>query len=442
MAAINKKQTRLKLQFVANTDHSIHAGIVAIEAMARRFDLWNKLRRLPALDPRKDSKRGFGPEVIVGQLIYALCSGGGCLSDSEGLNDDPLAREVFGVKKFADQTQVGQWLREQSDQSIAALRKLLHEFVAWVWQRAEPRRLLHAGQREVFFDDTQLEVSGSKFEGATLNYNGDLALSWQTLWVGPLLADSHIGSPKDVSDQLLPMLERNRPLWKAGAAHFYADSGSSAGVYLNAIAAEGWHYTVSYNRWTSPLERAAQGLPAFAWKENGDGQHAFLRHQPEGRDTPQLFAVRRWRREGELLDRYGFIACDQAQSDAVWVGERHHLKGEKEQLFSEVLNGLDLHHPPCSALIANQIYYLIAALAYDLMVAVKLLDLSDECQSWRVKTLLKKLVMLPGRLSRRARQWAVRVLVPGAWLNWWQRWAQRVWPKHGPGRPRLALATG
>jgi hypothetical protein len=30
MAAITKKETRLKLQFVANTDHSIHAGIVAV----------------------------------------------------------------------------------------------------------------------------------------------------------------------------------------------------------------------------------------------------------------------------------------------------------------------------------------------------------------------------------------------------------------------------
>ncbi|MDW8310868.1 MAG: transposase, partial [Verrucomicrobiales bacterium] len=223
MAAITKKPSRLKLQFVANSDHSIHAGLVAVEAMARRFDLWNKLRQLPCLDPRRDKRRGYSPEVIVGQLIYALCSGGGCLSDSEALNDDPLARELFGVEKFADQSQVGEWLREQSEESVAALRQLLHQFVAWVWEQADPRRLLHNGQREVFFDDTQLEVTGQHFEGAALNYHGDLALSWQTLWVGSLLCDSHIGSPKDGSDQLLPMLERNRSLWKEKPAHFYDD---------------------------------------------------------------------------------------------------------------------------------------------------------------------------------------------------------------------------
>jgi hypothetical protein len=440
MPAMTKRETRLKLQFVANTDHTIHAGLVAVEAMARRFGLWEKVRQLGCLDPRKDRRRGYGPEVIIGQLIYALCSGGGCLSDSEALNDDPLARELFGVGKFADQSQVGQWLREQSVASVAALRQLLQEFVAWVWQQAEPRRLLHSGQREVFFDDTQLEVTGKQFEGAAINYQGNLALSWQTLWVGPLLADSHVGSPADVSDQLLPMLERNRALWRGQPAHFYADSGSSAGIYLNAIAAEGWHYTVSYNKWTGPLERTVHALPDLAWQAQGDTHHAFVRHQPEGRSTPQLFAVSR-RREG-LFDTYGFIACDDQQTDAARVGERHHLKGEKEQLFSEVLSGLDLHRPPCSALRANQVYYLIAALAYNLMVAIKLLDLADDCQTWRIKTLLKKLVFLPGRLSRRARQWVAKVLVPGSWLCWWQRWAQRVWPDHGPGRPRLVAASG
>ena len=48
---------------------------------------------------------------------------------------------------------------------------------------------------------------------------------------------------------------------------------------------------------------------------------------------------------------------------------RRLLKQEKKQLFSEVLNGLDLHRPPCAALMANQVYYLIGALACDLMVA-------------------------------------------------------------------------
>jgi len=96
-------------------------------------------------------------------------------------------------------------------------------------------------------------------------------------------------------------------------------------------------------------------------------------------------------------------------------------RGEKQQLFSKVLGGLDLHRPPCSALIANQDYYLIGAMAYDLMTAIKILDLQDQSQGWKVKTLMKKLVMVLGRLSQRSRQWVAKVMVPGVWMNWWQR---------------------
>jgi hypothetical protein len=250
---------------------------------------------------------------------------------------------------------------------------------------------------------------------------------------------ANLGAPGDVSDQLPAMLERNQGLWRGKSSHFYADSGSSAGKYLDVIAAQGWHYTVSYNKWTGPLERKALELPAGEWTQEGDEHHAFFRYQPEGRQEPQLYAVAR-RRDG-LFDRYGFIACDDGQKQAQRVFERHHLKGDKERMFSEVLSGLDLHRPPCASLLANQIYYLIGALAYDLMVAIKLLDLNDQCQGWQLKTLMKKLVFLPGRLGRHARQWVAQVLVAGAWLSWWQRWSERVWPEHGRGRPALVAAT-
>jgi hypothetical protein len=243
---------------------------VAVEALAQRFGWWEKVRGLKWLDGRRDKKRGHRPEVMIGQLICALGSGGGGLSGSEALNDDPLARELFGVGKFADQSQVGEWLREQTEESAPALRRLLQEFVQWVWWPAEPGRWLPAGPREVFLDAPQLEVNGKQFEGAAINYNGDLALSGQTLWVGPMLGDSQLGRPGEVSDQWLPMRERNRGLWQGMPAHFYADSGSSAGVPLNAIAAAGWHYTVSDNQWTGPLERKGGEPPARAWTQPGE----------------------------------------------------------------------------------------------------------------------------------------------------------------------------
>ena len=48
-------------------------------------------------------------------------------------NAPPKIRFEF----VADQTQLGEWLRKQSDASIAALWKLIKEFVQWVLARAD-----------------------------------------------------------------------------------------------------------------------------------------------------------------------------------------------------------------------------------------------------------------------------------------------------------------
>ena len=445
MPSIIKQSPRLKLEVHVNHDLSVTGGLIAVEALAQEFGLWSKLAALTGLDPRRDRTRGFGPEVIAGQIIAALCSGGTTLVDSERLNADPLAKHLFGVAKFADESQVGEWLRAQTPASVAAVRALNRELVTWIDGRVDRRRVQHGGQDELFFDDTQLEVSGKQFEGAKRNYNGDVALSWQTLWWGPLLRDGVLGSPGDCSDQLPGLLAANRPLWKGRRVHVYADSGSSAGVYLEALADEGgraqapqWQYTVSYNKWTGPLERKAAELPALAWTKVADEEFGFLRHQPDGCTQPKLFAC--VRRKDDLLWRYGFVACHEEQRAAAAVFARHHLKGDKERLFSDVLSGLDLHHPPCAKLIANQLFYALGMVAYNLLQAIKLLELPDDCQGWRLKTLLAKLVLLPVRLGRRSRQTVARLLVPAAWLAWWQELVGRLWPQWGVGRPPLVAA--
>jgi len=183
------------------------------------------------------------------------------------------------------------------------------------------------------------------------------------------------------------------------------------------------------------LEQQAQELPQSEWQTSGEEQHAFFRHQPDGCEKPKLFACARQKKD--LFYRYGFIVCDEGQKDAARVFERHHLKGDKEKLFSEVLSGLDLHHPPCASLMANRIFYALAMLAYNLLMAIKVLELPDDCQGWRLKTMLKQMVYLPTRLMNRSRQVWARLLVPADWLEWWRKLLERMWPRPGPGRPLL-----
>ena len=447
MPAIIKKPSKLRLEFVANTDSSVYGGLPAIEALCQQFGLWEKLRAIPSLDPRARKGRGFGPEVIVAQLLYSFCSGGASLSDAEDLNKEPLARLLANVPFFADQTTVGEWLRAQNPDNIAGMWQVTQEFVRWVMAHAEADRWTYCRRLELFFDDTQLEVSGRKFEGAKMNYNGDMALSWQTLWAGPFLFEAELGSPGDVSSALPGMLQRHRLLWEQTPGDFLADSGSSAAHYLEAISQAGLaQWSVSYNRWPRALERIAQEQPeavwgpaqAAVWRDGSPitEQHCFIRHQPEGAREPLNFAVVRFKKAGEFWWNYRFAACEGHRlTGAAAVFARHKLKGEKEQLLKEVLRGLDLHHPPCAELNANRMFYAIGALAYNLLVAVKLLHLPDDCQGWQVKTLFHKIMLMPARLVKHARVMVARIMVPAERLAWWVQTMSRLWPQPRVGRP-------
>jgi Transposase DDE domain group 1 len=446
MPLIRKRTPKLRLEFVAARKHSTLGGLPALEALAQQFGLWEKLRAIPGLDPRTRRTHGYSPELMVAQLIYCFCTGGASLADAERLNDEPLVRQLARVKQFADQTQVGEWLRKPTEATVAALWQLIGQFIQWVLARAQPGRWTYCGRAEVFFDDTQIEVFGPSFEGAQINYNGDLALSWQTLWFGPFLADGQLGAPGDVSGALPEMLEKNRPLWAGRESDFLADSGSSSAEYLKAIAGAGFtHWSVSYNKWTTVPERTAVALPSGAWGPEHqavwrDGtrvteQHTRIRHTPQESDFTFTLATARWKKSDEMFWRYAFVACDEQRENAAAIMARHRLKGGKEQLFKEVLRGLDLHHPPCESLGANRMFYAIAALAYNLMVAVKVLCLPDDCQSWTVATLLRQMVRLPAVLVAHARRLVARVEVSPLWLKWWQAWEQRWWPQAVAGRP-------
>lgn len=446
MPNIRKRSPKIRLEFVATDKHSTLGGLPVIEALCQEFGLWQKLRALPGLDSRQRKTHGFAPEVHVAQLLYSLCSGGSSLADAERLNDEPLVRQLARVKAFADQTTLGEWLRKQTPQGIGAFWGLVREFIQWVMGRAESGRWTYAGRAEVFFDDTQLEVNGPSFQAAKINYEGNRALSWQTLWVGPFLVEGELDSPGEVSSALPGLLERNQVLWSGRESDFLADSGSSAVKYLQLIVANQFtHWSVSYNKWTSVLERTAAAQPEGAWGPTQEAiwrdgakiteQHCRIRHTPEESKETFTFAVVRFKRSDEMFWNYRFLACDEVRTDAAAIFVRHRLKGEKEQLFKEVLRGLDLHHPPCAELNANRMFYAIGALAYNLMIAVKLLCLPEECQGWQLKTLMRQMVRLPAVLVAHARRLVARVEVPGAWLMWWTKWEQRWWPQTQGGRP-------
>lgn len=442
MPAYTKRKSKRHIKLTNSDQATAHGGQVLVDALCRRFGLWQRVHDEPSLDPRQRKGAGFSPVAHVAQLVFTLTSGGASLADAERLGRDRVLLDLLGLAKGADQTTLGEWLRAQTPESVRALHRLNAELVDWASQQAAPGRWRHGGQAEVFFDDTEIEVDGHKFAGARRNYEGNRALSWQTLWYGPWLLDGILDGAGDVSEHLPVLLDEHQARWQGQPSYFYADSASSAGKYLNRIEQAGFsRWSVSYNKWTDKLDRLAGELPESQWSarppaEQPQEQYAWVKHQPGECQQSQKFAAVRWKQEGDLMWRHAYRVCqagDQDTPQAVFA--RHRLKGAKEQAFSEVLNGLDLHHPPCQELVANQAFYAIATLAYNILISLKLLDLPDDAQGWQVKTIIRYLLTVPVSVSRHARYQTAHICIPAGWLRWWRLFVDRWLPKRPAGRP-------
>lgn len=450
MAAFSKRKTKLHIQLTNSDQATAHGGQVLIDALCRRFDLWKRLHDQPALEVRKRTASGFSPVAIVAQLLFTFTSGGASLADAERVGKDRVLMGLLGLDKGADQTTLGEWLRAPGKEGVLALHRINAELVDWASQQAKPARWLHAGQAEIFFDDTQIEVQGHCFEGARINYEGNRALSWQNLWYGPWLLDGILDGAGDVSEHLPVLLDEHQHRWQDHDNYFYADSGSSAGKYLNRIEQAGFRrWSITYNKWTDKLDSLAAELPQSQWsappgQDQPPEQYAWVKHQAGECQQVQKFATLRWKPDGDLMWRYAYRVCQAGDKDTPQaVFERHRLKGAKEQGFSEVLGTLDLHHPPCADLMANQVFYAIGMLAYNILVTLKILDLPDDAQSWRIHSLIRYLLTVPVTVSTHARYQKARICIPAGWLRWWRLFMDQWIPKRKAGRPLAeAVDTG
>jgi hypothetical protein len=86
-------------------------------------------------------------------------------------------------------------------------------------------------------------------------------------------------------------------------------------------------------------------------------------------------------------------------------------------------------------LMANQAFYDMATLAYNVLISLKLLDLPEEAQGWRLQTIIRSLLTVPVSVSTHARYVVARICIPAGWLRWWRLLVAQWVPKRKPGRP-------
>jgi Transposase DDE domain group 1 len=456
-----KNQTHLDFVTQAADDVSAFGGAVVIDAIARDSGLWDNFAAAQAkIEHRTDTSRGSTPQAIVSQILFGFATGAVSLAGAGRLRLDTALGKLVGLEKMADADTIGKWLGRQTEESVAAVWEINRRFVDWAWKQLPKESLLgKQGRLACFFDDSQVEVEGRCFEGAVVNYEGKRSYSFQTLWLGQkwIVAGRLDEGSVDCSGHLREILLESKSLWhpyaEAGQAHFYADSGSSAGKYLTIVAQYGWSWSISYNKWTGKLEELAGGEKSWGEKAPAVGrkgeaieeEHTWLRHQP-GEDcvTGHDFATVRYRAAegGELLYRYAYVVCGQAgkalapvtkPAEARAVFAQHKMKGEMEHGFSNLLGDLDLHHPPCMGLQANAMWYALGALANNLLRATQALAMPEDQQDMRLRSIIRFWVTTPVKITQHSGRRSARVYVTQGLLRFWSELLAKVWPKRARG---------
>ena len=83
MPLFTKRKSKLHLQLTNSDQATAHGGQVLIDALCRRFGLWQRIDDEPSLDLRKRTCAGVSPVAEPGPVTFTLTSGGASLADAE-----------------------------------------------------------------------------------------------------------------------------------------------------------------------------------------------------------------------------------------------------------------------------------------------------------------------------------------------------------------------
>ena len=371
-------------------------------------------------------------------LIYNMLSGGSKLSDINRLREDGGLRRLLGTERIPHATTVGDFLarfagrrenREGRDEKAAKVaRSELREAFAKVQERAFG--LLGRKRRKVATidcDSSIHEVYGEKKEGADYSY--DKRWSYSALYVtlaetGDVLELGLREGSRYTSTgttAVLPgVIERVgryfRKLRMRGDSGFYDQE-----IVRICDTREVEFFIVAEQR--ENLMKAVQGIRESAWKAFEDRQlensgrrrrrrqrdnvkrKMKLRRNPNTRfkGKPEMAAMKfrpaTWKKAYRyVIKRTPIIDRDDKQlyldngmkKYAYWIvvtnSKRSNTavlriaqgRGNQENLIKDLKQGLGLEHVPTGFLGANQAYFMIAALAWNVKTwMLNLLNLGD-----------------------------------------------------------------
>jgi hypothetical protein len=356
------------------------------------------------------------PGRKVMTLLSAMCLGADCIDDVEVLRSGQTS-QVLGHVVAAPST-IGTFLRAFTFGHIRQLDKVLAHTLARAWAAgAGP-----GNERLVVDVDSFVgEVYGYDKQGAGYGYTrkrGYHPIIATRAETGEVLhirarkgsANTSRGALRFV-EELIPRLDR---AGASGPKLLRADSGFWNSKLMGRLQTAGWTYSIGV-RQQPHIKAAIAGIPEQDWQP--------LDHYPDGGEAQiaqtmlgsQRLIVRRTRLVGaqaELWPDWRHHAFLTNRTDAIETVEAEHRQHAVVELAIRDLKDQALAHFPSGKFLANAAWTVIAALAHNPLRWTTLIGLPDTTIP-TARTLRRRLLTVPGRITRTARQVTLRM--PARW---------------------------
>jgi Transposase DDE domain group 1 len=389
------------------------AGVMLVATLAQRLGLEPLAGGLVRLRRDRPGAANAGRKIMA--LIFAMVLGADSIDDCDVLRAG-RTRRLLGGWMPAPST-LGTFLRAFTFGHVRQLDTLLGQALERAWRAgAGPGD----GRLVIDVDSFVAEVCGRLKQGAAYGYTrifgyhpilATRADTRETLHIR--LRKGSANSQKGMLRFCDELIARVNRAGATGIVLLRADSGFWNSKVFERLERAGWQYSIGVRN-IKKIRAAVEAIDEHAWQtipypDRGEAQIA------ETTYGGRRLIVRRTRLLGpqaELWPDWRHFAFITNRTDDIETVEAEHRDhAVVEQVIAD-LKDQALAHFPSGHFHANGAWTVLAALAHNLLRWTQLLGLPATTLR-AARTLRRRLLQLPGRLTRHARGWTLHL--PARW---------------------------
>ncbi len=394
------------------------AGIALAATLAARLGIEALVERFVRLRPERPGAGSAGRKVM--SLIYAMLLGADSIDDCELLRAGRTRRLLGGW--VAAPSTLGTFLRAFTFGHVRQLDRVFAETLTRAWRAGGGPG---EGRLTVDVDSFVGEVHGYQKQGAAFGYTRErgyhpiVAARAETRELLHLrLRKGSANTQRGIlrfTDELIARVAR---AGASGVKLLRADSGFWNIKLFERLERAGWLYSIGV-RMTKPVAALVAEISEDAWTPIPDYPDTGEAQIAETRLGGRRLLVRRVRTlaaQAELFPDWQHFPFVTNRDEAIALVEAEHRQHAVIELVIRDLKEQALAHFPSGQFHANAAWTVIAALAHNLLLWTELLGLPARVVR-TARTVRRRLLALPGRLTSHAGRWTLHL--PARWP--WQQ---------------------